>query len=145
MNARFTALLGLPLLAGCGFAYGAGVDVAHDGGYYEPAPAYDYGGAYVDHEYARRVDFRRLPIPRGHVPAAGRCRVWLPGVPPGRQPRSGSCRALEPRVPPGGWLLVRPARYPSVVEVIAYDAYGPRRTRYVYDVRTGRRVNPVRY
>lgn len=138
MRSKLLMIAMLPLLAGCGLAYGAGVHVTHtsDAYYYEDA----YGGGY-DYEYGRRVSLRRLPIPRGYVPAPGRCRVWLPGVAPARQPRSGSCRVMERRVPRGGWLFVRPLRQPQIVELVAYDAHRPVRTRRVYDVRTGRRVN----
>ena len=139
---RWVALL--PLLGGCGFALGAGGGVHHADVYYEDA-YYDAsgGGVYFDADYGRRVDYRRLPVARGHLPAPGRCRIWLPGAPSGRQGRSGSCRSLEHRVPAGAWLLVRPRAYPEVVELIAYDyrRHGTR-TRYVYDVRTRRRVNP---
>ena len=34
-------------------------------------------------------------VPPGHLPPAGQCRVWLPGVPPGHQPPPTSCRAAE--------------------------------------------------
>lgn len=128
----------LPLFAGCGFAYGAGV--GYEEVYVEDA--YYGGGAYYEADYVYRGSYRRLPVPRAYVPAPGRCRVWLPGVPPARQPRSGSCRIMERRVPPGGWLLVRPYRYPGVVELVAYDRRRPGiKTRYLYDVRDGRRVN----
>ncbi len=147
MKAKLVALAGVPLLAGCGFAYGAGGGVYYEEGYYEDVH-YDHaytGGAYYDYEYSRHVDYRRLPVPRGYLPAPGRCRVWLPGVSPGRQPRSGSCRALDYRVPRGGWLLVRPYDYPGVVELIVYDHKRPRiKKRYIYDVYDGRRVNRYR-
>lgn len=141
---RMLTLLAAPLLAGCGVAFGA-----HGGVHTGPPPAYDdvyygdggHGHVHAD-DYGRRADLRRLPIPRGHLPTVGRCRVWLPGVPPGHQPRQGSCRFLERRVPRGGWLLVRPRAYPGVVELIAFDGRRPGvRVRYAYDVRTGRRLN----
>jgi len=143
MKTRMLAVLAVPLLAGCGVAFGAhgGVHTGphgHDDVYYEDA-AYDR--VPYDHEYGRRVSYRRLPIPRGHLPPPGRCRVWLPGVPPGHQPAPGPCRALERRVPRGGWLVERPRAYPGVVELIAFDPYRPRvRVRYAYDTRTGRRI-----
>lgn len=144
MNAKTMLFAVLPLVAGCGLAYGAGAgghyEIGYQGPYYSQE-AYG-GGGYYDHEYGRHVSYRRLPVPRSYVPAPGRCRVWLPGVAPGRQPRSGSCRVMERRVPRGGWLLVRPSRHPDVVELIAYDARRDGvRTRYVYDVRSRRRVN----
>lgn len=139
MRTKMLALVAAPLFAGCSVALGAHGGV-HTGVYEDAAydnGAYDRGYG----EYARHVNFRRLPVPRGHLPAPGRCRVWLPGVPPGHQPGQGSCRALERRVPRGGWLLVRPRGAPRVVELYAYDPYRPRlRVRYAYDVRTGRRL-----
>lgn len=144
MNTKMLALFAAPLFAGCGVAFGAhgGVHTGprgHDEVYYEDA-VYDRGP--YEYEYGRRGGFRRLPVPRGHLPSVGRCRVWLPGVPPGHQPRPGPCRVVERRVPRGGWLLIRPRAYPRVVELIAFDAHRPRvRVRYAYDVRTGRRIN----
>jgi len=147
MRARFGVVALLPLLAGCGVAFGAGGGVHYDEGYYEDGYYEDayYGsggmGGY-DRGHGGRVDYRRLPVPRGHIPPAGRCRVWLPGVPPGHQPSSGSCARLERRVPPGAWLLVRPARNPGVVELLAFDDRRPRvRLRYLYDTRSGRRLS----
>ncbi|MDH3732493.1 MAG: hypothetical protein OEU54_03125 [Gemmatimonadota bacterium] len=137
----WTALL--PVFAGCGFAYGAGAGVVHEEVYYDEAAYASYGGVYFDVDYARRVNYRRLPVPRGHLPRAGRCRIWLPGVPPGQQPRHGSCRSLQRRVPLGAWLLHRSRDVPGIVELTHFDA---RRTgvytRHLYDVRSGRRVNP---
>lgn len=128
----------LPFLGGCGVALGG----TYGGGHPPDAHGADvrYGG-YYDHAYARRVSYGRLPVPRGHLPPPGSCRVWLPGVPPGHQPAPGSCAVLERRVPPGGWLLVRPYRYPGVVELLAYDHRRPGvRIRYVYDAGNGRRL-----
>ena len=64
-----------PVFAGCGFAYGAGGGVVHEEVYYGEAAYASYGGVYFDVEYGRRVDYRRLPVPRGHVPPPGRCRI----------------------------------------------------------------------
>lgn len=140
MNTRILAVMALPLLAGCGVAYGAYGGGHYDRGVYRDDGA--YGRAPYEYEYGRRMDFRRLPVPRGHLPSPGRCRVWLPGVSPGHQPRQGSCRALERRVPRGGWLLVRSRVNPGIVELFAFDSHRPRvRIRYAYDVRTGRRIN----
>lgn len=144
MRTKLGILVFAPILAGCGFALGAGVDVYHEDVYYEDGhygPTTHGGAVYVEAAPAR-FDRRWLPVPRGHLPPPGRCRAWLPGVPPGRQMPPGSCRSVERRVPPGGWLLVRPRNAPGLVELIAYDArrIGVR-TRYAFDVRTGRRVN----
>lgn len=34
-------------------------------------------------------------IPKGHLPPAGMCRVWIDGVPPGHQPAPTSCAEAE--------------------------------------------------
>lgn len=130
----------LPLLAGCGIALGAyghgDVPYGPDGHYYDDHD-HRYAGYRYDHGARPGA---RLRVPRGHLPPAGACRVWLPGVPPGHQPAPDSCRRLEHRVPPGAWLLHRPYRDPHLIEVLAYDANRPRVTvRYLYDGRTGRR------
>lgn len=46
------------------------------------------------------------PIPEGHMPPPGECRIWFPDLPPGQQPPPGSCYELRHRVPPGA-ILVR--------------------------------------
>lgn len=46
------------------------------------------------------------PIPRGHMPPPGACRMWFLGRPPGHQPPPGPCEQLEWRVPHGA-ILVR--------------------------------------
>ena len=38
-------------------------------------------------------------IPRGHLPPAGMCRVWIDGVPPGRQARPTDCRTAVRNAP----------------------------------------------
>jgi hypothetical protein len=141
MKTRTGIIALVPLLSGCGFAIGAGVQGGVEEVYYEEAAYASHGGVVYDVEHGRHVNYRRLPVPRGHLPSPGRCRIWLPGVPPGHQQRAGSCRSLERRVPAGGWLLVRPRGAPGIVEVIHYEARRPGvRARYVYDVRSKRRV-----
>ncbi len=139
MKARLGSFALVPLLTGCGYALGAGVyyeDHGYDDRRYD---RYDRAYAY-DYEYARRVDFRRLPVPRGHLPPPGQCRIWLPGVAPGHQPYPSSCRRLERRVPRGAWLLERPYDHPEIVTLMAYDYRRPGvRYHYVYDIRSGRR------
>ncbi len=143
MKMRTGVLALLPLLSGCGFALGAGVQGGYEEVYYEDAGYAAYGGAHFDVGYGRRVHYGRLPIPRGHLPSAGQCRIWLPGVAPGHQTPPGSCRSLGRRVPAGAWLLVRPWDDPGIVELIHYDYRRPGlRTRYVYDVRSKRRIHP---
>ncbi|HEU4829175.1 MAG TPA: hypothetical protein VFT04_08260 [Gemmatimonadales bacterium] len=38
-------------------------------------------------------------VPRGHLPPAGMCRIWVDGVPPGRQPAPTDCATARRRVP----------------------------------------------
>jgi hypothetical protein len=49
----------------------------------------------------------KFHVPPGHLPPAGKCRIWFPERPPGHQPPSGDCRALSRQVPRGAWLLGR--------------------------------------
>ena len=129
MRAKLTTLALLPLLAGCGYAFGSH---AYGGAYYE--------GRYDPYDGRGTVRMDRLRVPRSYLPAPGRCRIWLPSVPPGHQSPTGSCRRLERRVPPGGWLLARPYEHYEVVEVFVYDHRSPRtKYRYVFDARTGQR------
>src|SRR5262245_19190552 len=37
-----------------------------------------------------------IRIPPGHVPDAGQCRIWIPGVPPGRQLPPVPCLQIGP-------------------------------------------------
>jgi hypothetical protein len=62
------------------------------------APAYAHGKG-------------KFNVPPGHLPPAGKCRIWFPDRPPGHQPPSGDCRALSRQVPPGAWLLGRDTRW----------------------------------
>jgi hypothetical protein len=55
-----------------------------------------------------RHDFQ---VPRGHMPPAGKCRIWYPGTPPGRQPAPGDCRVLSRQVPRGAWLIGHDRRW----------------------------------
>ena len=45
------------------------------------------------------------PIPKGHLPPPGECRIWYPDRPPGQQPPPGNCRELRHHVPPGAYLI----------------------------------------
>ena len=38
-------------------------------------------------------------VPRGHLPPAGMCRIWIDDVPPGRQPRPTDCATARRQVP----------------------------------------------
>lgn len=44
-------------------------------------------------------------IPGGHLPPAGKCRIWFPDRPPGHQPAPGKCKKLRHRVPSGAYLV----------------------------------------
>jgi hypothetical protein len=52
-------------------------------------------------------DHRKLHVPPGHLPPAGKCRIWYPGKPPGHQPPPGDCRVLSRQLPSGAWLVSR--------------------------------------
>jgi hypothetical protein len=53
-------------------------------------------------------DFR---VPPGHMPPAGKCRIWYPGTPPGHQPPVGDCRTLSRQVPRGATLIGHDRRW----------------------------------
>lgn len=38
-------------------------------------------------------------VPRGHLPPAGMCRIWIDGVPPGRQPEPTDCATARRQLP----------------------------------------------
>lgn len=48
---------------------------------------------------------RTYYIPRGHLPPAGLCRIWIEGVPPGRQPPPIDCRAALRRAPRNAYVV----------------------------------------
>ena len=52
-------------------------------------------------------DHGKLHIPPGHLPPAGKCRIWYPGTPPGHQPPPGDCRVLSRQLPSGAYLVSR--------------------------------------
>ena len=51
------------------------------------------------------VQKRPVSIPPGHMPPAGKCRIWFPGLPPGQQPPPGNCNQLRYHVPQGAELV----------------------------------------
>ncbi len=80
-----------------------------------------------------------LGIPPGHLPAPGRCRVWIPGEPAGHQRRSSSCAGIEGTAPAGSWVVYRPSDDKKVVHVRVVHEQRPGvvvRVR-VYDVHRG--------
>ncbi len=56
----------------------------------------------------RRGPAATLGIPPGHLPAAGQCRVWVPGKPAGHQARARSCAGIERGAPAGSWIVYGP-------------------------------------
>lgn len=46
-----------------------------------------------------------IPIPHGHLPPPGECRVWFVDRPPGHQPPPGSCARLRRQVSAGAILI----------------------------------------
>ena len=57
---------------------------------------------------ARKNTAVTLGIPPGHLPAAGQCRVWVPGKPPGHQARARACAGIERHAPAGSWIVYGP-------------------------------------
>jgi hypothetical protein len=68
---------------------------------------------------------KTLGIPPGHLPPAGRCRVWMPGQPPGHQAPARSCSGIEHDAPRGSWILYRPTEDRKVVHVRVIDERRP--------------------
>lgn len=62
-------------------------------------------------------------VPPGHMPPAGKCRIWYPGTPPGHQPPPGDCRTLSRQVPHGAYLIGHDRRW-------SYDDVRDRRFRH---------------
>ena len=62
------------------------------------------GCAHYPHDHGGRYG-GPPPIPKGHMPPPGECRIWYPDLPPGQQPPPGDCRKLHRQVPPGAYLI----------------------------------------
>lgn len=45
------------------------------------------------------------PIPPGHLPPPGACRIWYPGVPPGHQPPPVDCGYAYAHAPYGSFVV----------------------------------------
>lgn len=77
------------------------------------------------------------PIPPGHMPPPGECRVWLPDRPPGHQPPPTSCRVAERQADRFGGFVVyggRRDRYDDRYDDDHRDRYrGRHRDRYEDD------------
>lgn len=61
--------------------------------------------------------YKTLNIPPGHLPPAGKCRVWIPGTPPGKQPSPTSCEAAMSSAQPGQLVVSRTASNQQILEV----------------------------
>lgn len=68
-------------------------------------------------------DDHKFRVPPGHMPPAGKCRIWYPGTPPGRQPPPGECWVLSRKVPRGAWLIGHNRRW-------GHSELGDRRFRH---------------
>jgi hypothetical protein len=55
--------------------------------------------------YGHRQGYGPPPIPGGHMPPPGECRIWYPDLEPGQQPPPGPCAQLRYQVPPGAYLI----------------------------------------
>ena len=83
-----------------------------------------------------------LEIPAKELPAPGKCRVWVPGLADRDQAKAGKCENVESSAPAGSWVLSRPSRDRSVVQVKVIDG---RRAGVVtrvlsYEVATGKLI-----
>ncbi|HET9947670.1 MAG TPA: hypothetical protein VFQ22_01975 [Longimicrobiales bacterium] len=79
-----------------------------------PAPHAHYEPVEVVYYTPRR----HIPVPRGHLPPPGYCRVWIPGVPPGRQAPPRPCDVLfRIHRRPGAVIIGRP-HFAEAVKVV---------------------------
>ncbi len=78
----------------------------------------------------------RAPLRIGarNFPAAGQCRVWVPGRPNGRQARAASCDGIANGAPAGAMILRRSPNQPNVILV-----------DYIDEARAGRIVRTSLY
>jgi hypothetical protein len=83
-----------------------------------------------------------LGVPPGHLPDAGECRIWIPGMPPGHQPKPKSrpCPGISATAPAGSWIIYRPMDNRKLVHVQVVDARraGVVILRRIYDMETTR-------
>lgn len=78
---------------------------------YEERSAREHRRDWHDGRYAQDRHSATLPIPNGHLPAPGECRIWYSDRPAGHQPAPGNCRALSQQVPQGAWLVTNYTHY----------------------------------
>lgn len=85
----------------------------------QPAPPPPTARAPEPRPEPPRTTAAMLGIPAGHLPQAGECRIWIPGMPPGRQrdARSRTCLGIAREAPAGSWIVYRPTRDRRVVHV----------------------------
>lgn len=48
---------------------------------------------------------KRTDVPKGDLPPAGMCRIWIDGVPPGQQPAVTDCPSAVKNRPSNGRVL----------------------------------------
>jgi hypothetical protein len=73
-----------PLFAGPIDSLSINIDLGKDGG--------GKGGSAVN-------------VPPGHMPPAGKCRIWYKNRKAGNQPPPGNCKKLKNKVPKGAVLI----------------------------------------
>ena len=85
-----------------------------------------------------------LGVPPGHLPEAGECRVWIPGMSPGKQPgpKSRPCAGIASVAPAGSWVIYRPTDDKKLVHVREVDPqHAGKVVRIrIFDVQTKRLV-----
>ena len=88
----------------------------------------------------------RGPVPAGHMPPPGMCRVWIDGVPPGQQPAPTDCASAVRNRPANGRVIfgedVRRKKFKGKTAAASLgDRYNDKRTRRAdgrYDREDGR-------
>jgi hypothetical protein len=63
------------------------------------------------------ASYRTLNIPPGHLPPAGKCKIWYPGKPPGHQGPPMSCDAALRQAPADAWVISRAQNDTRILEV----------------------------
>lgn len=68
--------------------------------------------------YFHKHGHTRLPIPPGHYPPPGECRLWYIDGPTGHQPEPIKCGMIPP---PGAWVIHHPRRHHGRLNIRVYD------------------------